>query len=414
MILSLPLRLFWGSVLAVLFALSVWSSMVLARLDESIFHPNSIRLAIAAGFAWIAALAYQQPIRLPSLRAWQAALVLGLLAYVLSTLLMFQSLRVLPSGAVAFCFGMVPVLSMLGYASARGRFLYAILAVGAMATYFVGIEQITFLRGNVWLSSAILLGALFSYLTAIWLTKKIFWLYSSWELTFWALLSAAAIHFLLGLVAGESPQFAHRWPQHYWIYLLGSSLVGALFLVGYRIFAFRLGRGGSAVLCAGIPLVGLALGLVSWQETPVNMLVLAATAVGICVLIFNGFYVKQSLWLSHALYNDIRKGDRLVTHLEGFLSGENISSARVLVLDISLGGIGAFTEGSLEVGQTVMLDLPLSTSGNQITLECQVVHHHPSKDNDLPLFVGLVWGKMSSTRSEDVVEFLAKTGRADL
>jgi len=414
MILSLPLRMIFGFGLAALFSLTIWSTMILARLDEAIFHPSCIRFLFAAGLAWVSALAYQQPIRVPSLRALQASMVLGLLAYVLSTLMMFQSLRVLPSGAVSFCFGMLPVLSMMGYVSSRGRFLYALLAVGAMATYFVGVEPITSIRGNVWLSSVILVGALFSYLIAVWLTKKIFWLYSSWELTFWSLLAATVIHLVLGLVAGEPLQMANRWPSHYWIYLLGSSLAGALFLVGYRIFAFRLGKGGSAVLCVSIPLVGLALGYTSWQETPMNTMVLAATVVGICVLVFNGFYVKQNLWLSHALYNDIRKGDRLVTHLEGFLSGENISSARVRVQDISIGGLGAFTDGSLEVGQTVTLDLPLSASGNQITLECQVVHHHPSKDENLPLFIGLIWGKMSANRTEDIVEFLAKTGRADL
>lgn len=408
-------RVFLGALLGMFCAANLWLLMVVARMDTATFQPHAIRCLVTALVALAGSYLWRQQLRKLTLRIFQASLVLGFLAYVLCPLLMFQAIRVIPSGMVALAFAGLPLVIMVGYLNYRNRIAYVFLFLGALAAFVVGVQGEASLRGNPWAGLLILAGAIFAQSLATWLTKKVFWLHSSWELCFWSLLMASAILFLLAAVAGETTKTFQSWSTIYRFYLVATSFGFGLCLLAYRAIAYRLGTAGSVVMTLTIPICGLLMGFASWEETPLNLVTLSASAVVILALIINGASVKSGLWLSHFLYNDMRKGDRLACQLDGFLrSNTTIGTGRVRVEDISIGGLGVLTDATLEVNQHVVLDLPLSESGNQMTLECQVIHYHPSKGGVLPLFVGLVWLPMNASRAEDIVEFLAKAGRPEL
>jgi len=412
---SLSLRLILGFLVGAFYALNFWFLMVVARMDSSTFQPNAIRCFVGAMVALIGAFGCRQGLKRLGLRTFQASLVLGFLAYVLCPLMAFQALRVLPSGVITLGFAALPIFVMVGYAVYRNRMAYVVLSLGALTAFVVGAQGEAALRGDPWSSLVILAGGIFSFSLAMWLTKKVFWLHSSWELCFWSLLMASGILFLLSAVAGEPVTAGKAWPPVYWAYLLLSSFGMAICMLAYRATVYRLGSGGNLVMTLTIPIVGLLLGYFSWEETPLNVLTLSSSAVILLSLVLNSKRVKSGLWLSHFLYNDMRKGDRINCRLDGYLrSNTTAGTGRVRVEDISIGGLGVLTDATPEVNQHVILDLPLSESGNQMTLECQVVHYHPNKGGEFPLFVGLVWLPMKAERAEDIVEFLAKAGRPEL
>ena len=67
------------------------------------------------------------------------------------------------------------------------------------------------------------------------------------------------------------------------------------------------------------------------------------------------------------------------------LTGHGVRTSRGISLDISEGGIGALVQGTLRVGETVAIDLPLSKR----TLSTIAIVRHTSTLNSGFEFVGL-------------------------
>ena len=411
MIWAIPFQVIVGILMAAAYAAGIWVLMAVSRSENLIYLPNAIRFAFAMFASWVGLLWARQQIRLPSLRLLQASITIGFLAYVLSPVLTFHALRVLPSGLVSLAFAFVPLFAMLGYRQADGRVPYFFLALGILVAFTVGVQSEAVLRGKVWSSLVILIGGVLTYVVSVWLWRRVFSLHNSWHVSFWASASATLILLLMGAGAGESAQQFLHLPKIYWVYLSVSGLLFTGFgILGYRATAFRMGPVGKAVWSASIPVFGIAFGYLSWGETPVNLVTGISLLMGCFALAIAGYRSERSIWMCHFHYQDLRIGDRHGLILNGFLRVGNSEMTRVRVVDLSVGGLGVQAEHNLAVAENAILEVVLA-EGNQITIECRVVHVRPSKDKDFPFNGGLAWLPMPASRIEDMVEFLVKMGR---
>lgn len=388
---------------------------IIARLSDELFFPHVFRYLLMAimglVFLLIRARRRRSRVSIPlqfSFKTIQASFTLAFLAYVLFPLLLFQALRVVPSGQAAMVMGSVPVLALFGMGLAQVAWPFAVVSVAAGAAFFSGVYAQAMLRGDPVPAAFFLWGAVIVYLCALWTSKRLFWLHDALEIVFWSPLIASAAHFCLALIAGESWRDIRSWPFAYWMVLAYLGVGGGMGVALYRRVGFRHRQLEISVFSAAIPLLGVALGGVLWGETPLNPITISS-AIALAVVLFTGSrYVPAKLWMTHFLQNDIRHGDRHPCHMVGIVRPEKGASARIQVTDISIGGLGFHCDTKLEVSSDVVVELPLSDNWSQVTLDCRVIHLHPSSDPKMPWAGGLRWRNMPDSKLHNVVEFLAK------
>lgn len=399
------------------FLATEWIAMaVVARLGDELFFPHVFRYFLMAivglGFLLFRTRKNRSRASKPlqfSLKTIQASFTLAFLAYVLYPLLMFQALRIVPSGQAAMVMASVPVLALFGLGRAQVAWPFAVVSVAAGAAFFSGVYGQAMLRGDPGPAAFFLSGAVLVYLAALWISKKLFWLNDALELVFWSPLIASGAHFCLALIAGESWRDVRSWPFAYWICLaylgIGTGGLGAAL---YRPVGFRRNHAEIGIFSAALPIFAVGVGVALWNETPLNAITVASVLALAIVLYAASRYFPAKIWMTHFLQNDVRQGDRHPCHLVGIVRPEKGASARIQVTDISIGGLGFQCDTKLEVSSDVVVELPLSADWSQVTLDCLVIHMHPSSDPKLPWAGGLRWRDMPDVTLHNIVEFLAK------
>jgi drug/metabolite transporter (DMT)-like permease len=386
---------------------------VIVRLSDMIFLPLALTFFGASVVLFVAPVLSTG--RLPhfSQRLVYAAITVSGLVYVMSPLLLGYALRVLPSGFAAMAFAASPILFMF---LAYGRFRekanqYALIAV-ALGVFYVGIREDAELRGNSLLATAALFISVFTLILGVWISKRLFWLHSALDLNFWSMIFAGGVFLCLSLIQGEVP-VKDRLTGSYFFYL------GLLTLLpmGLGAYLYRIEMMGQLtvpILTATVPIVALLIGFNAWGETPINFFTVPATIVILYILVTESMMSVPSHWMTLSMNNNKRRGDRLICLLDAFMREiRGGKPTKIQVINLSIGGIGFRSEAPCQVGDEIIITLPLGHNWSSVTVDGKVAHCTPSRFKEFPWVGGIQFLNLSINRRQSLIEFLARLSWAE-
>ena len=386
---------------------------VLARLDDALFMPQVFRFLMAA--LVVGSLGAFSTRRLPkiSLRLFHAAITVSALAYVLSPILCFYALRILPSSVGALAYVSIPLwfVALAFYNPSTNRRIFErFMVLASIGVVFFGSFDEAALRGDPWTALLLLAVGVVCFMAGSWVSRRLFWLHSALDLNFWAMLFAAGVHFVFALALGEQTQ-VFEWDRVYWGYLLflGMVITG----LGAHLYRIKSGVLPSLVMTLVVPLGAVGLGIGLWFETPLNVYTVGGALVIIGILVHHSLLNPPSRWMVMYLSNTKRQGDRLLCLLPAeFQWKEEV--AKIQITDIAFGGLGFRCQKEIPVGETLMVSIPMGHM-NRMLLECKVAHiKQPSKPNrEFPWVGGLQFQTVSQSRWQSLIEFLARVANAE-
>jgi hypothetical protein len=133
------------------------------------------------------------------------------------------------------------------------------------------------------------------------------------------------------------------------------------------------------------------------------------------VLILVGTGEPSGSWMTHFLTNTRRIGERVVCHIKSFVKTEKGAVIQLEVTDLSIGGMGYFSDEQVHVGQNVLVTVPLGSGWTQLSVEARIVHavrvFNPSQPTVSRWHGGLMFINMPEERLQPFVEFIASVGR---
>jgi drug/metabolite transporter (DMT)-like permease len=384
---------------------------VLSRLEPAVYLPQAVRFLGASLVLLVLGWVFARRLPRISLRLFHAAITVAALAYVLSPVLAFYSLRTVSSGLGALVYVSLPIWFLLvAYGEGSSRLWQHLFVVIGLVLVAIGSWDQSELRGSSYLPLFTLVAGMVAFMAGVWVSRRLFWLHSAMDLNFWSMLFAGIAHCLLAMTVNE---FGHlfRWTATYWQLLLFFSFVvtglGAYF---YRV---RQGTTSSVVLTALTPLLALGLAFAAWEETPINIATVTGAVLVIGVLILNAMHTLPNRWLVLYLNNDKRQGDRLVCLLQGEILRSDGTKLLIQIIDIGIGGLGFRSAGSLSSGEKVQVVIPVAHQNNRLTLDCQVAYAKPNNSREFPVLGGLQFYNVSESRWQNLVEFLARLTQAE-
>ncbi len=384
---------------------------VLARMESAVFLPQAVRFLGAASVLLV--LGFIATKRLPqiSLRLFHAAITVAALAYVLSPLLCYYSLRTLSSGLGALVYVSIPIWFLLAaYGEGRDRLWHHVLLVVGLVLVAIGSWDQADLRGGGITALVTLVIGMIAFMAGVWVSRRLFWLHAAMDLNFWSMLFAGVAHCLLAMTASEFGGVS-SWGGTYWKVLLFLSMV----VTGLGSYFYRVRRGtaSSVILTIVTPILALVMGYFAWGETPINLLTVAGALLVLGVLLFSAVVTVPTRWLVLYLNNDKRQGDRLVCFIQGEAVMADGTKVLLQIIDIGIGGLGFRAKGSLKAGDVLQVSLPVAQQTSVLSLSGQVAHVAPHSSREFPLLGGLIFTSISESRWQSLVEFLARLTKAE-
>lgn len=394
---------------------STWGVIALTLQEDPLIHlPNTVRYL---GGALIIGAFIRIGGRMPglSLKLFQSAMTLATLAYFFPTTMLFEGLKVVPSSGAALVFSAVPlwVLAIVHKEWQKQSFLLALSTLGILL-FFFGAENERFDSMRNWIAMTSVVLSAICYTASLWISKRLLWIHNSDDLNFWSMLLAAGMHFGFAVTSVEPVFSIMNWNPGHWKTVLYLTLVltgfGSLL---YREIPVRLGEIGGRVISALVPLGGVLMGALYLKDTPINWQTLAGTACVAVAVILGLLNSNARRWLCLYINNDIRQGDRIRCVIDGFLKPANGSTTRVQIVDLSMGGIGFRSSQRFPIGDSVLVTLPIGPNWSQISIDCRIVHVHPSQEREQAWIGGLEFQNISSERRQLLVEFLARVAHTE-
>ena len=207
--------------------------------QSGIAHPLFSIFLVSAAVLLIGQLIFDRNLPWLTLRSFQGSTFLGLIYFLLPSLLAFRAIKIVSPLIAVMAFGTVPLwfwMFKMGRGAHRIPFLLACLVgIGLFFKGSMGSQPIVTAH---YLAVLSLVFASFLCAVAVIICRKVFWIHSSLELNFWAMLVAALISaLLLYLFTEPSPDGARG--LQYWAYLLSYALITGGIAFGDRFVTFH-------------------------------------------------------------------------------------------------------------------------------------------------------------------------------
>lgn len=403
---------------AIVLALTIsttWSMLAKVRELPQFYTPLALQCFLGAGVLATLLLAFERRLPMLSLRSAHAAVTEGTLIYFLSSAMFFWSLKWLPSGIVGVISVLTPLwLFAFGMGSSYGKLKY--LAGGLVGTALM--VWATGWTAHPWSVFGIAVLASALYATGIAMAKRVFWIHSATELNFWSLIFGGTFCAILGFINLEWGKAAEpiRWSSSNLMYLAyGGMVICGVASYSYRYIGFQPDKLSTFLMTLIVPAGALGISIYSPGSSVMKLsmgpLGICGAVIAIGSLLLAGRGENSSFWMGHYLNNSRRQGDRVMCALSGFVKGTKGGIHKIEVTDLSIGGLGFRCDSYYEIGDEVVVTLPMGLAWTQVGLDCRVIHIQKNENNtQFPWTGGLIFKNVTVDNLQYLVEFLAKIG----
>lgn len=354
--------------------------------------------------------------RVPSVsfKSFQASISLALVCYAVPMTVQFTVLGNFSPVFITLMMMSVPLWLWI-YELGRGahRPVYLAVAVAAPLVFQIGMVDSVTLVGKVFLAYLLLLIAVFSFSIGIGFSRRLFWMHSSSSLAFWSILIATGgLIFFAGL-HDEIEVLLEMPVTTFFNFIFAGALSIGLGTFCYSYAVFRVSDKlrlfstlATAMSCFLLTRIFLP------KDVVLNAHTLIGWGVAVGCLGLASRTEGSSHWFSLYLSNSIRQGDRVVCDLAGHMRNDSGPVGKIVMKDLSIGGMGFRSDTFFKVADSVLVTIPIGNNWSQMTLDCRIVHlNQVPGDVAFPWLGGLEFKKLDSESMQSLVEFLAKVAK---
>lgn len=384
-------------------------------MEQAMYWVLSLQYFIAAGTVLVLMLVIERRYPRISIKLLQASMTIGICCYFMPAVATFYSMRFMSPAIAALVVSIVPLwLWIYKIGNWRKKAPALAICITAITVFFFAVasgEQIT--TREIFILIVLFVSS-YLYATGITFTRRIFWMHYGLELNFYAMGFAACLLGLLSVLFAENRALPEAQNYVFLVYLSFLSVVvlgaGTFF---YRFVAHQPRFITMITFTVGIPLLAL---LIAWATgaTPITFLSVTSAMVVLVTLGFTGVGEQSAAWMTHFLTNTRRVGERVVCKLNGFIKSEKGPLVKIDVNDLSIGGLGFYTDDALQVGNKTLVSIPLGEGWTQLSVEAKIVHAvkipQPGNPGAFRWHGGLMFINIPEDRLQTLVEFLAGMG----